>query len=66
MSTAKTTQASGGCLERLLMSRLFRRGVECLIVVWFPWVLLTEQESTDVLGGNYSVDLRLHSRPVPR
>ncbi len=63
--TPKTT-TNGGCLERLLMSRLFRRYVECSIVFFFPWVLLLEQEATDVMGGGYSVDLRLHRRPLPR
>lgn len=47
-----TTQAREGCLERLLMSRLFRRSIECLIVVLFPWVLLTEQEAEDLMGGD--------------
>ena len=31
------------CLEHLFMSRMFRRYIECLTVVWFPWVLLMEQ-----------------------
>ena len=60
------TTTSGSCLERLLMSGLFRRYVECLIVVCAPWVLLTEQKATDMLGGDDGVDLRLHRRPVPR
>ncbi len=34
-------------LERLLMSRMFRRYVECITVVWFPWVLLSEQEAKE-------------------
>ena len=31
------------CLERLLMSRMFRRYVECVTVVLFPWVLFLER-----------------------
>ena len=62
MSMAKTTQVRGACLERLLMSGLFRRYVECLTVVFFPWVLLTEQEEK---GGDWDVDLRVHSRSLP-
>ena len=31
-------------LERLFMSRMFRRYIESLIVVWCPWVILLEQE----------------------
>jgi hypothetical protein len=38
-----TTADEGTCLERLLLSGLFRRYVECTIVLFFPWVLLTEQ-----------------------
>ncbi len=29
-------------MSELLMSRRFRRYMECLIVVWYPWVLLLE------------------------
>ncbi|KKK99618.1 hypothetical protein LCGC14_2630960 [marine sediment metagenome] len=29
-------------MSDLLMSRRFRRYMECLIVVWCPWVLLLE------------------------
>ena len=36
------------CLERLLMSRMFRRYVESAIVFWFPWVLLTEQPAVTI------------------
>lgn len=36
------------CLERLFMSTLLRRYVECMIVVWCPWVLLTEQEAEEL------------------
>ncbi len=43
------------CLERLLMSRLFRRYVECLIVVFFPLVLLTEQEAEELMGDDRDV-----------
>ena len=45
--TATTMQEKyrESCLTRLLMSRVFRRYVECLTVVFFPWVLLTEQEA---------------------
>ena len=32
-------------LFRLLTSRMFVRYIECLTVVFFPWVLLTEQEA---------------------
>lgn len=54
------------CLERLLMSGLFRRYIECLTVFFFPWVLLSEQKAGDILGGESGVDLRLHRRPLPR
>ncbi|KKK53562.1 hypothetical protein LCGC14_3093520, partial [marine sediment metagenome] len=43
------------CLERLLMSRLVRRYVECVIVVWFPWVLLTELPAEELIGGGRDV-----------
>lgn len=56
------TKTRETCLERLLMSGLFRRYVECLTVVFFPWVLLTEQEAK---GGDWDVDLRVHSRSLP-
>ena len=32
-------------MSDLLMSRWFRRYVECLIVVWCPWVLLLEMDA---------------------
>ncbi len=48
------------CLERLLMSRMFRRYVECLTVVFFPWVLLTEQESEDLETTDPLVNLCRH------
>ena len=48
---AKTTTRET-CLERLLMSELLRCSVGCLIVLFFPWVLLTEQKATDMLGGD--------------
>ena len=51
---AKTTS-----LERLLMSRLLRRYVECLIVVFFPWVLLTEQEAKAIEGGDWGASVPL-------
>ena len=38
------------CLACLLMSRMFRRYIECLIVVWNPWVLLSEQEAETMEG----------------
>ena len=50
--TATTMQEKyrESCLSRLLMSRVFRRYVECLTVVFFPWVLLTEQEPKTMEG----------------
>ena len=38
------------CLYRLLTSRMFRRYVECLTVVFFPLILLTEQEPKTMEG----------------
>jgi len=35
----------GEPMSKLLMSRWFRRYVECLIVVWCPWVLLLEMDA---------------------
>ncbi len=61
------TMTEGGCLERLLLSGLFRRYIECLIVICAPWVLLTEQEAGEIVGGkDDEVNLRLHRRSVPR
>ena len=45
--------AKGGCLERLLMSDLLRRCVGAWIVVWCPWVLLTELPAEDLMGGKH-------------
>ena len=60
-------------LERLLMSRMFRRYIECAIVVWAPWVLLFEQPAATMeeLEGreehdNETQDVYLHSRALPR
>ena len=38
------------CLERLLMSRMFRRYIECVTVVWFPWVLFLERPAVTMEG----------------
>ena len=35
-------------LEKLLMSRMFRRYVECLTVVLCPWVLLLEKDAEQI------------------
>ena len=51
----KMPKTKESCLERLLMSRLFRRYVECLIVVFFPLVLLTEQEAEELMGDDRDV-----------
>ncbi len=56
-------------LESLLMSRMFRRYIECLIVVWAPWVLLLEQppvtmEDMEGSGEDETEGLYIHSRPV--
>ena len=40
------------CLARLLMSRMFRRYVECVIVIWNPWVLLLEQPAVTMQGSD--------------
>ena len=34
-------------LEKILMSSMFRRYVECLVVVLCPWVLLLEQDAEE-------------------
>ncbi len=39
-------------LERLLMSRMFRRYVDSAIVFWFPWVLLLEQPAVTMQGSD--------------
>jgi hypothetical protein len=61
--------AMTSCLESLLMSRIFRRYVECLIVVWAPWVLLFEQPATTMedmegRGEDETEDLHIYSGPV--
>ncbi len=48
------TRTKGGCLERILLSGLFRRYVECWLVVWFPWVLLTELPAEELIGSEES------------
>ncbi len=56
------------CLEHLLMSRMFRRYIECVTVVLFPWVLLSEQEAETMEGSDEddeAEDLYLHSGAVP-
>lgn len=30
------------------LARMLRRYIECMIVVWCPWVLLTEMEAEEV------------------
>ena len=50
--TSKTKTDEGGCLERLLLSGLFRRYVECVTVLFFPWVLLSELPAEELMGGN--------------
>ena len=37
------------CIERLLMSRMFRRYVESVIVFWCPLVLLSEQPAVTMM-----------------
>ena len=48
--TTEPRKYQESCLTQLLMSRLFRRYIESLIVVFFPLVLLTEQEAKEVEG----------------
>ncbi len=37
-------------MSELLMSRWFRRYMECFIVVWCPWVLLLEMNAVTMEG----------------
>ncbi len=52
--SVKTRTDEGGCIERLLLSDPFRRYVECLIVVWFPWVLLSNLPAGELMGDEES------------
>lgn len=44
-------------LNNLLVSRWFRRYIDCLIVVWCPWVLLLEMEPKTM--EEWSIDSQL-------